>query len=485
MAVQPLVGTAMSSVSDRRQRLVVPVVAFSAFMASLMQSLIIPLVPQLPSLLHTSTLAASWMVTATLLAAAVSTVIMGRLADLYGKRLVLIVCMSSLVVGSILGTFATDSGWMILARALQGVAMAIIPVGMSTLHALLTGERLLRGMALVSALLGIGATVGFAVAATLFQFAPWRSLFAGSAVLGIVAIIGLATVLPPIPGGRDGRVDVWGALSMTVGLVALLTGISSGNQWGWTSPATIGCLAGGILVLIGWAWVELRTASPLLDLRLAAVRPVLVTNLATLITGFGMYGSILGISQLLQIPRETGYGLGASLLITGLCIAPGGLFALFTPPLASRLIGQRGARMSMAIGGIIIATGYAVVLVDRATVWPLIAASAITTIGVGFCFAAAPKLIMDNVPREDTGQANGLNSLLRYVGTTSSSAVVAAILSGMTIASGYGAGALPSETAFVTVFAVCCAATLVMVPLILLAGKRERPAPARPTGADE
>ena len=455
-----------------RTRLVVAAIAFASLLGTLMQSLIVPFVPQLPALLGAPASTTAWLVTATLLSGTVASVLFGRLGDQFGKRRMMLIALSGLLAGSLLAVFSTSIAVLIVARALQGLAMAMIPLGVSALRDVLRGDAMVRGIALISAMASIGGTLGFAASAIAAEFIGLTGLFIASAVLAALALAGVALMVPSSEVRKGERVDIVGGVVLTVGLVGLLVAITSGNGWGWASPATLGLLIGSVLVLVGWGVHQLRASAPLIDLRTTARRPVLFTNLASLVSGFAMYGIILALPQIIQLPAETGFTLGLSIVVAGLCVAPGGFLALLVPSVAARITERRGPKLTMVIGAAAIAAGYVVILFAHTQIWTVIISSALISVGVSFCFGAAPALILQHVPRSESGQAVGINNLARSLGTAASSAVTAAVLSTVLIGSGFGVGELPSEGAFVTVFLIGIAAAAVIVVLIALVPRR-------------
>jgi MFS family permease len=449
----------------------VAAIAFASVTGALMQALVVPLLPRLPALLHSNESAVSWLVTGMLLSGAISNVLCGRLGDMYGKRRMILVCLLSLVVGSVLGAATTSLPLLVLARVLQGVAMGVVPLGISTMADLLDGDLLIKGITLASATAGVGASLGFAVSALVADIAPWQILFVGSAVVGALALVGVLVVVPPVPGSTDSRLDVVGAAGLTLGVAGVLIAITSGNGWGWLSLRTLSCLAGGLAVLALWGGYQLRIPHALIDLRTAARRPVLFTNLATMLVGFSMYGMILIQPQLIQLSARTGFGLGGSLLVSGLVTVPGGIASLFVPGPAARLTERYGPRATMTTGIAVLVIGFAFVALAHAEIWQLAVAGTLSSIGVVFFSGAVPDLLMRHVPRSGTGQANGINGLARSFGTSTSSALTSALLAGILISTGFGAGRLPSETAFLVLFAVCGGAGMLAAVATGLVGR--------------
>ncbi|GAQ56413.1 MFS transporter [Streptomyces acidiscabies] len=438
--------------SAPRVNLVVAVLAFGGIVVSLMQTLVIPIVPELPKLLDASASDATWAVTATLLAAAVATPVTGRLGDMYGKRRMLLVSLVTLVAGSVVAALSDALAPMIVGRALQGLASGVIPLGISIMRDELPAERLGSATALMSASLGIGGALGLPAAALIADHFDWHMLFWTSAALGAVALVLVPAFVPESRVRAGGRFDFPGAAGMAAGLICLLLGISKGADWGWTSGTTLGLFAAAVVVLVGWGFFELRVAAPLVDLRTTARRQVLVTNLASLAFGFSMFAMSLVLPQLLQLPEATGYGLGRSLLDAGLVMAPTGLVMMAVAPVSALISKKWGAKVTLMAGAVIVAVGYGLGVVLMSEVWQLVLVSCVVGAGIGFAYGAMPALIMGAVDPAETAAANSLNTLMRSIGTSTASAVAGVILAQLT--TGFHGAALPSENGFKVVMAV-------------------------------
>ncbi|HET9381592.1 MAG TPA: MFS transporter [Streptomyces sp.] len=449
--------------SPPRPGAVVAVLAFAGIVVSLMQTLIIPIVPELPTYLDAPASDAAWAVTATLLAAAVATPVAGRLGDMVGKRRVLLACGVLLVAGSVVSALADTLVPMIVGRALQGLAAAVIPLGISIMRDELPPERLAGATALMSASLGVGAALGLPAAALIADRFDWHALFWTSASFGAVALVLVLLFVPESEVRTGGRFDAVGGLGMAVGLLCLLLAISKGADWGWGSGTTLGLFAAAVVVLPVWGWWELRTGEPLVDLRTTARRQVLFTNLASIAIGFSMFAMSLVVPQLLQLPSATGYGLGRSLLTAGLVMAPSGLVMMAFAPVSARVSRTRGPKVTLMIGSLIVASGYALNIVLMSEVWHLVLASCVIGAGIGFTYGSMPSLIMSAVPLRETAAANSLNTLMRSIGTSVSSAVAGVILAGLT--TDFGGFAVPSEDGFRVVMALGVGAALLACAL--------------------
>ncbi len=458
----------------KRPRLAVIALCLGGLAAALTQTMVIPIQSELPSLLGTSASNAAWVITITLLAAAVAMPVAGRLADLFGKQRVLTVNAATLVVGSAICAMSDTIGPMLAGRALQGLAMGFIPVGISLIREITPPELAGTSIAAMSATLGVGGAIGLPLAAWIADVGDWHVLFWVSAAVAAVILVLIIAVVPHIHDGTSGRLDVVGALGLAVGLVAFLVGVSKGNEWGWTDPKTLGFILGGIAVLGVWGTYELRQDEPLVDLRTTAKLPVLMTNVAALAIGFGMMAQSIVVPQLLQLPEATGYGLGQSLLAAGLWMAPGGIMMLLFAPVSSNLIKSLGARITLMIGAGVLGIGYLVAVAMMGAPWQLLIASCIATAGVGIGYAAMPTLILDNVNPREAAAAVGLNALMRSMGTTLAAAAMAVILTSNTTA--LGSVDIPTKGAFQACFIVGAIAAFVGVAIAGLVPRRRETA---------
>jgi len=458
---------------------VVAVLALAGIVVSLMQTLVIPIVPELPKLLNAEPSDTAWAVTATLLAAAVATPVVGRLGDMFGKRRMLLLSIVLLVSGSLVCGLADSLVPMIVGRALQGLAAAVVPLGISIMRDALPADRLAGSTALMSASLGVGGALGLPAAAFIADNWNWHILFWVSAALGAVTFVLVLLIVPESKLRAGGRFDLVGSLGLSAGLVSLLLTVSKGGDWGWTSGTTLGLGAAAVVILLSWGWWELRSPQPLVDLRTTAKPQVLFTNLASIALGFSMFAMSLVLPQLLQLPEQTGYGLGRSMLTVGLVLAPQGLVMMAMSAVSAGVTKTKGPKVTLMIGALIVAAGYVLNIVLMSEVWHLVLVSCVIGAGIGFTYGALPALIMGAVDPTQTGAANSLNTLMRSLGTSFASALAGVILARMT--TDFGGTALPSENGFKVVMAIGAGAALLALAVATFIPHRRPATPQPPT----
>ncbi|MFC8227752.1 MFS transporter [Streptomyces sp. NPDC057287] len=456
---------------------VITTLALAGTVAAVMQTLVTPLIAELPRILDTSSANAAWVVTVTLLVAGVCVPVTGRLGDLVGKRRMLLACSVPLVVGSVVCALASSVVPMIVGRGLQGMGMGMVPLGIALLRDVVPAEKLSGSIALVSASMGIGGALGLPISAAVAEYTSWRVLFWGSAVLALMIAVLIWSFVPDVPAGAKGqRFDAPGAIGLAIGLVSLLLAISKGADWGWGSGTTLGLFAVAVVALGAWGFYELRTRDPLVDLRTTARPRVLLTNISSILVGVGMYSFMLIAPQLLQFPEATGYGLGQSMLAAGLWMAPGGVMMMIVSPLGGKLINARGPKIALVLGALVISLGYGLSLFLMGSAWGLMIVGIVINSGVGLAYGAMPALIMSSVPLSETAAANGFNTLMRSLGTTIGSAVIGVVLAQMTI--NLGGFSLASEDGFRVGLTIGCAVALVAAVVAAFIPGLVRPAGA-------
>ncbi|MFZ3565622.1 MFS transporter [Streptomyces sp. BH097] len=472
--------------SSGRSGVVVATLALAGTVAAIMQTLVTPLIAELPRILDTSASNAAWVITVTLLVSGVCVPVSGRLGDLVGKRRMMLACAVPLVIGSVVCALSSSVVPMIVGRGLQGMGMGMVPLGIALLRDVVPAEKLSGSIALVSASMGIGGAIGLPIAAAVAQYANWRVLFWGAAVLAVVIGAMIFLIVPDAPAAAKGqRFDAPGAIGLAIGLVSLLLAISKGADWGWSSATTLGLFGVAVVALLVWGRYELRTRDPLVDLRTTARPRVLFTNAASILIGVGMYAFMLIAPQVLQFPEATGYGLGQSMLAAGLWLAPGGVMMMLISPLGGKLINARGPKFALISGALVIALGYGAALPLMGTAWGIMLAGIIINSGVALAYGSMPALIMGSVPISETAAANGFNTLMRSLGTTIGSAVIGVVLAQMTVS--MGGFTLASEGGFRTGLMIGCgvallsAAVATLIPALRRAGTGPA-VEARPAG---
>ncbi|KQZ85457.1 MFS transporter permease [Microbacterium sp. Root166] len=461
-----------------RQGAIVAVLATAGLASSFMFTLMVPIQSKLPELLDASREDTAWVVTSTLLAAAVITPISGRLGDMYGKRRILLVLVSVMIVGSVVAALSTGIIGVIVGRTLQGAIVGVVPLGISIMRDVLHEDRVDSAIAFMSATLGVGGALGLPISALVTERSDWHVLFWMAAGLGAIVFALVLWIVPVSVLRTAGRFDYIGAAGLAVGLIGVLLAISRGNEWGWSSPPVLAFGLGGLVVLLAWGWFELRIDEPLLDLRVAARPAVLLTNIASIAMGFSLFASNVVYPQMLELPVATG-GFGLSLLAASLVVMPSGLVMMVLSPVAGRIAVRTGPKLLLLLGAISLIAAYGFTLLFSSEVWHLVVANILIGAGIGFGYASMPMLIMRSVPQSETGASNGLNALFRSLGTSTAAAVIGAVLATYTV--DYGGVPVPTSEGFTLSLILGGAAAIVALAVAFFIPKRRSPQERHPS----
>jgi EmrB/QacA subfamily drug resistance transporter len=420
---------------------------------SLSQTLVVPALPALAEEYGASSSAVSWVLTGFLVSASIATPIAGKLGDLYGKGRVLTAILLIFSVGAVINALAPSIGVLIAGRVLQGVSGGVFPLAFGIVRDTFPREQVPGGLAIISAIFGVGGAIGLPLSGIIvdnfdLSWLFWISLFA------LPAAFAAHRLIPPSPPVPDARVDWLGAVILSLGLGAILLGVSHAGDWGWGSTKTLGTIAGGLFALIAFVAVEGRVNQPLIELQVLKKPAVAATNLTGFLLGLAMFSSFLTTPQFAQAPESTGYGFGFTVTQAGLLLMPTAIAQLAAGPVAARLATRLGFRALLTMGAALVTGAFLINTVAHEHPWEIAASGVLLGGGITFGFAAMANLIVDAVPQSEVGIATGINTVMRTVGGSFGAAIVTAILTA-------GSGPFPTEHAYTTAFAFSAVAGVV------------------------
>lgn len=433
---------------------------------SLQQTLVSPALPVLKEDLGTSTTWLAWLVSGFLLFSVISTPLLGSLGDQHGKKRLLLLAMSFFFAGAVGAAFAPNIAVLIVCRCVQGLGGAIFPLSFAIIKDEFPPRRVGPAIGAIASTWAAATGFSFLLSGFIVELLSWRWLFGfGALVVGIALLLVYAFV-PESSIRTPARLDVPGALLLGGALSGLLVALTEGNAWGWHSPQTLGLFAAAAAGLVLWVAVELRTETPLVDVRMLARRSVSLTNTATAAAGWVTQGAaLLLIPLFVATPESAGYGFGASTIRTGLYLLPIGVVGAVASAFVSKLVSRIGAKWLSWAGFCCGAVGFASCAVWHDQPWQLYVGIAGIAICAGVNLGVLAIVMVGLVRPHETGVAAGMQTVIRAVGAVLGAQIGAAILS----AGALGRTQPPPESAFVTAFAVAaCVAALgaVLTPLI-------------------
>ena len=403
-----------------------------AALVTIVTSLGAPLIPSIAGSDKVSLSTAEWLLTAALMTGALATPVMGRVADGPFKRRVIQVALSVVFVGCVLSAVSTTFITMVIGRGLQGVGLGLLPVTLALARSQLSVERAGRGIATLSVTAAVGAGIGYPLTALIAQVFSFRAAFWFGAIAVAMALALASIVLPGRSDATPQKLDMAGLATLSLAVVGVLVVLSQGGGWGWTSPLTVGLVAGCVGFTGLWARQELTTSDPLIDVRQVRNRSVLTADVSGFLIAVAMYLFLPIIVEFVQVPTANGYGFGASVVLSGLVLVPLSIGSF----VASRclVVYQRrfGMRSTIPIGSLVFAASALFFAVEHRALWQAFVAAGIAGLGIGFTFAAMPGFVVRAVPVTETGSAIGFYQVLRSIGLSVGSALAAAILTAST-----------------------------------------------------
>jgi MFS family permease len=251
---------------------------------------------------------------------------------------------------------------------------------------------------------------------------------------------------------------------------------SRAADWGWDSAPTLGLIAVGLVVLVLFGLFERRTPQPLVNMRTFVRRPVLTTNVSTVLIGSAMISTFMLVPLLAQLPAGGATGFGLSATEAGLLLAPGGLLSLLIAPIVGRIGERSGSKTPFFAGCVVTASALLGMALAHDSVGLVILWSCITSAGVGAAFAAIPNLIVGAVDEHQTGEATGVNTVMRNIGSAVGAQVAGTIIATNVLASG-----LPANAGFTIAFLVSAiGAVIAGLSVLLIPGRRRQRSAAEP-----
>jgi EmrB/QacA subfamily drug resistance transporter len=442
---------------------------------SMLQSLVTPALPLIQRDLHTTPGLVTWVFTALLLSVSVSTPLLGRVGDMVGKERTLLIALVALAVGCLLAAIAPNIGVLIVARVVQGLGGAVFPLSFGIIRDEFPTERVPSVVGLVSAVIAAGGGLGIVLAGPIVEALGWRWLFWIPLVVVTIAAVLVRRYVPESPNRVPGRIDWLAALLLSGWLIALLLPVSTGRSWGWGSARTVGLFVAAVVLLAGWITVELRSKNPLIDMRMMRLPAVWTTNLVALLFGAAMFAVYAFVPQFVQIPKAAGFGFGSSVTQAGLLMLPMLVTMAVAGSLSGPLAPRFGAKAQVVSGSALSLVAALLFAQFHHSPWQLAISTAIFGIGLGLAYASMTSLIVQNVPREQTGAATGMNANIRTIGGSIGTAVASSIITGHLQPSG-----LPAESGFTDTFYLLAAFSAAAVVLALAIPATRRVTKAAP-----
>ncbi|KXF54096.1 hypothetical protein AXA44_42165 [Rhodococcus sp. SC4] len=391
-------------------------------------TLVYPAIPHMTG--DFRTLHLGWVLTMVSLVAVVSLPLVGKLADAFGKKRVMLILAVLFAAGSLICATASSFPVLLAGRALQGTAGGMVAVSYALVRDTFPRRWVPVALGTVAAGIGVSALASPFVAGWFIDNHGWQSVFWFMLGYAVLLIPVVAVCVSESSLRLHQRLDLFGVALLGSGIGLVLVGISQGSKWGWVSSGTLLTLTGGTGLLIAFVVWELRVPSPAIDLRLLAGSALRSTLVAYLFIGFMIAGYGLLMPQMLQTPAQAGITYGAGLTATAFALwtCPTGLLTMICGPLGGAVARRRGARLTLigAVCAMIAGLAAAAALPEHR--WQIIGISAVFGIGMGLYYASGPNLVMDAVPAEQSAVGAAMLGVVAQLGSAISVTVLSVVM---------------------------------------------------------
>lgn len=418
-----------------RKRLILLLACLGNFMVVLDVAVVNVALPAMRADLGFSATGLQWVVNAYTLTYAGFLLLGGRTADLFGRRRMFLIALLLFTAASLVCGLAPTAGTLIAARAVQGLGAAILaPVTLTIVTMTFTQPRE-RAYALGwwGASLASGGAVGVLIGGILTDLLSWRWIFLINLPVGVLGIIAARALLTESRADtRNRSLDLGGAVTVTLGLTALVYGVVESNVNGWTSPWTLVPLIASVVLLAAFAFIELKVATaPIAPLRIFRSRALTAANIAMFCVGGSMFAMWYFVSLYLQ---EV---LGQSPLIAGLSFIPAALAIIVASQVAGRLVARTGPRPLLVVAGGMISVALfwmSGLSADGSYLHDILGPILLVSIGLGLSFPPGTWAATAGVAPQEAGLASGLINSNRQIGGAVGLAVLATIAASHTAA---------------------------------------------------
>ena len=422
---------------------VLAVLASLATMAMYAETMLIPAIPDLIRDFNVSYSMSSWILTAYLISGAVMTPIAGKLADIYGKKKVLLGILAAYIVGLSMASLSTNIYIMVAARAVQGIGMAMFVIAFAIIRDQFPREKMSIGQGVISSMFASGAVLGLLLGGIIIQNWGWHATFLSAIPIAITLFVinskfnyekqrsevklgevsgGNSPKRPMVVdnGGKNRRVDVKGAITLaafvTSFLLALTVTETNANDGSSSSILFYGLIALGILTFALFVIIERREKYPLVDLKLTLQKAILSSNLIILVVGFSMFMVFQTIPVLVRNPEPFGFGVDAAQ--AGYVQLPFAIVLLIFGPTSGFIVAKMGSVRPIIIGVAITTAAFLGLLAFHTELFAISINLAILSTGLSLTNVGALNVTMLATPIQHTGMSLGTNNLMRIVGSS-------------------------------------------------------------------
>ena len=390
------------------------------------ETMVIPALPTIEKDFSVSTTLAGWVTSAYMIVAAATSPLMGKLADTYGKKKMYVIAIAFYIIAVFIAGFSPNIWVLIGARAIQGVGFSMFPIAIAIITDLYPKEKVAFAQAILSATIGIGPALGLLIGSYVVEDLGWPYAFHTAAILSLILFLISLKYLPHTGHRVKESVDYIGATLIGLGTVMLLVYITEGPTLGWTNGENLTLLFISFILYGAFIWFERRVKEPLLRLDLFKIRNFAVANIVGLISGVGMFTVFIFLVYYSQLPRP--YGLGLTIIESGLLMSPVAFGMVIFGPIFGRLMPRIGPKPLLVLGSVLTMVSYILLMVYRSTPQQVVIDGFLSSLGLVAVILPLVNMVALSLPDQYRTTGMGMNTLLRTIGGAAGPVVATAIM---------------------------------------------------------
>ena len=378
------------------------------------ETMVIPALPTIEQDFSISPTLAGWVTSAYMIVAAATSPLMGKLADTYGKKKMYVTAIGFYIIAVAIAGFSPNIWVLLGARAIQGVGFSMFPIAIAYITDLYPKEKVAFAQAVLSAMIGIGPALGLLIGSYVVEDLGWPYAFHTAAILSLILFIISIKYLPHTGIRYKEKVDYLGSTLIGLATVLVLVYITEGPTLGWASVCNLSLLISGLVTYGIFIAVERKIKEPLLRLDLFKIRNFAVANLVGIISGVGMFTVFIFLVYYSQLPSP--YGLGLSIIQSGLLMSPVAFGMVIFGPMFGRALPKIGPKPILILGSLLSSLAYIMLVYYRSNPTEVLIDGFISSIGLVAVIIPLVNMVALSLPEQYRTTGMGMNALLRTIG---------------------------------------------------------------------